>query len=146
MGAVLAGLGICIDHAVMAAQSDEQVHWWRLSLAVALVLPVGSFVYHQWFDPSEQTPQTYQFVVNGSDVDVIPLYGEAGGKPQTLATGEAGQNGLIGGETYSFDCWVEVGKDQRVWLRYHRFGGVWWAPRDQLHPPAGVRQSEMPRC
>jgi hypothetical protein len=146
MCALLAGLGISIDHAMRAPEADVKALWWRMSTAVALMIPIGGFVYHEAFDPSMQTPETYQFVANGGDVNIIPLYGEAGGNPQTIETGGLGQNGLIGGQTYEFDCWVSVGKNPQIWLRYHRFGGLWWAPRDDLHSPAGLQQAQVPHC
>lgn len=146
MGTVLAGIGICVERAMTASQPEVRALWWCLGLAAALMLSAGSFAYHIWFDPAERPHRTYQFVVNGDEVNVISLYGEAGGKPQMLATGEAGQNGLIGGEAYEFDCWAAVGKESQVWLKYHRFGRIWWAPRALLHAPAGVHQPRIPHC
>lgn len=110
-----------------------------------LLVVAGAFSYHKFWDSATHGSRTYQFVVNGNELDVIPLYGEAAGPPQLLATGAAGQNGLIGGQSYSFDCWV-IGRDGGEWLRYERFAQAWWAPRKDLHPPFGESEPPVPHC
>ena len=105
---------------------------------------IGSFVYHVSFDPATRLPQTYQYVVDGDETFVIPLYGAPNGPAQTLATGEAGQNGLIGGQTYNFDCWATA-QNGTEWLRYERFGQTWWAPLPQLIPAVG-NNHKIPQC
>ncbi len=145
VGAALAALGVCVTEAIQAGQPAVRITWWQRSLVVALLLPLGAFAYHLWFDPAAHTPRTYQFVVNGGNAQFIYLYGEAGGEPQKIETGFAAQNGLIGGQTQEFECWV-IGRDGAEWLRYRRFGRVWWAPRAKLHPPAGIQQPSVPHC
>jgi hypothetical protein len=145
MSAEFAAIAVCVTHAMTVRTLAAKVAWWKASLIVSLVLPLGAFVYHEGFDPAERVPRTYQFVVNGDETEVVGLFGEAGGEPQLIQTGAAGENGLIGGQAYEFDCWT-IGRDGSEWLRYQRFGRTWWAPRSTLHPPTGVRQREVPHC
>jgi hypothetical protein len=143
--AELAAIGLCITHAVREGRLETQVWWWRLGLMISLLLPVGTFAYHQWLDPSARVPRTYQMVVNGTQIQVVPLFGEVGGEPQNLETGAYGQNGLIGGQTYEFEC-SSRGRDGAEWFRYHRFGRIWWAPRANLHTPTSTHEPEVPPC
>ncbi len=145
MSAEFAAIAVCVTHAITVRTLAAKVAWWKASLIVSLVLPLGAFVYHEWFDPAERVPRTYQFVVNGDETQVVELFGEAGGEPQLIQTGAGGANGLIGGQAYEFDCWT-IGRDGLEWLRYQRFGRTWWAPRSRLHAPVGVRQGEVPHC
>jgi hypothetical protein len=124
--------------------SGNPLWWWRASAILMLVAITLAFAYHKSLDPALQR-RTYHFVVNGSELNYIPLYGEAGGQPQNLATGAAGQNALIGGQTYSFDCWI-FDRNGAKWLRYERFGQSWWAPRRELHPPFGQSEPPLPHC
>ena len=125
--------------------ADKSLRWWSISTVMLLVAAAGAFAYHKLWDPATQGHGTYEFVVNGTEVDVIPLFGEAGGPEQMLATGAAGQNGLIGGQSYPFDCWT-VGVGGQEWLRYERFSQTWWAPRKYLHPPFGESEPPVPHC
>jgi phosphatidylglycerophosphate synthase len=143
--AVTAAIAICATHAINAKAPEMKARWWRTSFLATLALLVGGYVYHQWLDPVTQVPKTYQLVVDGDDTNVIPLFGEAGGDPQTLETGQLGQRGLIGGQTYEFDCWL-TGRGGAVWLQYRRFGRTWYAPGAALHPPAGLRPPDIPHC
>jgi hypothetical protein len=144
--AAVAGIAATVSQA--AGSRDDPAtarQWWSASTVLLLVATAGAFGYHRFLDPSNRVPRAYEFVVNGTEVNVIPLYGEAGGAEQILATGEMGQNGLIGGQTYSFNCWT-IGLDSAEWPRYERFGQVWWAPRADLHPPFGESQPPVPHC
>jgi hypothetical protein len=125
--------------------AQKSLQWWSISTVILLVAVSGAFAYHKLWDPATHGHGTYEFVANGTEVDVIPLYGEAGGPEQLLATGAAGQNGLVGGQSYQFDCWT-VGLDGQEWLRYERFGQSWWAPRKYLHPPFGESEPPVPHC
>jgi hypothetical protein len=127
-------------------ETPERAYWlWLASTVLLVIFAAGTFVYHKGFDPATRPHRTYQFVVNGGEDNVISLFGEAGGPVQALATGTAGQNGLIGGQTYVFDCWT-VGRDGAEWLRYERFNHSWWAPRKYLHPPFGELEPPLPHC
>jgi hypothetical protein len=120
--------------------------WWRSAATAELLLLLGAFGYHQWGDSATRTLKTVQFVVNEDETHVVPLYGEADVRTeQRIQTGELGQNGLIGGQSYPFECWV-TGRDGAEWLRYQRFGRMWFAPRAALHPPADIRQPSLPHC
>jgi hypothetical protein len=146
LSAIVGGLGFTITQAI---GSRKDVHasilWWRLSTLIVLLLLVGAYTYHRLLDPANATPRSYQFVVDGNQANYISLYGEPGGAAESLATGSFGQNGLIGGESYSFDCWTTA-RDGTKWLRYERRGQTWWAPRALLHPPFGVRIPPVPHC
>jgi transposase-like protein len=144
LGAELAGVGFIVAHAVQATSVDAQMRSWRASFVVLMFLPIGAAIYHQWFD-SARVPIRYEMVVNGNEGDSLPLIGEVGGSPQRIATGAAGQNGLIGGQTYEFDCWGRA-SDGNQWLRYQRFGQVWWAPRQYLHSPVVLPAPAIPQC
>jgi hypothetical protein len=141
----LGAVGYFVTQAVEESEPTIQAHRWRLCFLLSLLLPVGALSYHSWFDPATRQPRSYSFVANGDDVNVIPLYGEAGGPEQVLETGSGGQNGLIGGQTYEFDCWVKDGRGA-VWLRYERFSRTWWAPQALLHTPTGSVGEQPPRC
>ena len=65
----------------------------RDSTMLLLAATAGAFGYHRFLDPSNRVPRIYEFVVNGTEVNVIPLHGEAGGAEQILATGEIGRTG-----------------------------------------------------
>ena len=144
-GGLIAAIAFCTAQALSARTVALKTWWWRTDLLVALLLLLGVFGYHHLLDPTTRGPRTYQFVANGTEVNVIPLFGEAGGAPQTIETGSLGQNGLIGGQTYEFDCWV-IGSDSAEWLKYRRFGQTWYAPRGYLHWPVGVAQPNLPHC
>ena len=137
--------GFTVGQAITSRKASDTARWWSISTVVILLMCTGAFTYHKFLDPLTHQPQTYQFVVNGDERNFIPLYGEAGGLKQSLATGYAGQNGLIGGQTYNFDCWA-IGRDGAKWFRYERFGQTWWAPNALLHFPAGENQTGMPHC
>lgn len=138
-------MGVCVTHALEERKLIRKNRWWRHALVVSLLLPVGAFSYHRWFDPAVHIVPTYSMTVNGSEASFMYLYGEAGGEPRILATGYLEQNGLIGGQTYQFEC-VTIGRDGAQWLRYHRFGQVWWAPRSELHVPSGTQAARIPNC
>jgi hypothetical protein len=143
--AAAGAVGFTVGQAITSHDPADTARWWAISTLVILLVCAGAFTYHKSFDPLTHRAQTYQFVVNGNESNFIPLYGEAGGLEQSLATGNAGQNGLIGGQTYNFDCWT-TGRDGAKWFRYERFGQTWWAPSALLHLPAGENQTGMPHC
>jgi hypothetical protein len=93
-----AGQAIAFHEEVGSARN-----WWFTSTLLLLLTFIGAFAYHLSFDPAMRAPLAYQFFVNGDETDVIPLYGEPGGPAQLLATGTAGQDGLIGGQTYAVE-------------------------------------------
>jgi hypothetical protein len=145
VSAEIAAIAACVTIALSARTATMKAWWWRTSLLVALLLPLGISAYHQWLDPATRVPETYQLVANGGNANFIPLFGEAGGVPQTIETGPLQQNALIGGQTYEFDCWV-IGRDGAQWLKYRRFGHIWYAPQAKLHPPAGLPDPKVPHC
>lgn len=146
LSAAAGAVGFTVSQAIASRKTADTARWWwSASTLILLLLCIGAFTYHKGFDPATHGPRTYQFVVDGNETNFIPLYGEAGGPAQLLATGDAGQNGLIGGQAYNFDCWA-TGLDHQTWLRYERFGQTWWAPRVLLHPPAGENQPPVPHC
>lgn len=86
-----------VTQAITAREiANPAVRWWSLSTAILLLVVAGAVSYHKLWDPATHGSRLFPFVVNGSELDVIPLYGEAAGPPQLLATGAAGENGLIG--------------------------------------------------
>jgi hypothetical protein len=146
LSAAAGGVGFTVSQAIVSRKAaDTARRWWSISTLAILLLCVVAFAYHKALDPATYRPQAYQFVVDGNDSNFIPLYGEAGGPPQQLATGDAGQNGLIGGQSYNFNCWA-IGRDGAEWLRYERSGQTWWAPRALLHLPTGESQPQIPHC
>lgn len=146
LSAAAGAVGFTVSQAIASRKAADSARWWwSASTLILVLLCIGAFTYHKSFDPATQSPRTYQFVVDGDQTKFIPLYGEAGGPAQFLATGNAGQNGLIGGQAYNFDCWA-TGLDHQTWLRYERFGQTWWAPRVLLHPPAGENDPPVPHC
>jgi hypothetical protein len=133
-----------ISEGIQSIKNGESSwHWWLASTAALLLIIVSAFVYHKTLDPA-RIHHKYEFVVNGNGFNVISLYGEAGGPKVTLANGD-GQSGLIGGESYGFDCQI-TGPDGARWLRYERFKHTWWAPRRFVHVPYGERQPSVPHC
>lgn len=146
LSAVLALIGFFAAQAV-TADLGVKTFWWRPSFILALILLSGIVVYHEEFDPATHTAAMYSLTVKGTEVNTVELYGEPDfGSGQLLATGEFGQNGLVGGQTYSFFECSTVGTDRRQWLRYHRYGQVWWTPRASLHTPFGTADPALPRC
>ena len=145
LGATIAAIGLAVNQALDSNEPTKVAQWWFRSLLLSLLLPIGALTYHWWFDPAIAQPRTYQFVASGDETHVIPLYGEAGGPEQLLETGYAGQRGLVGGQTYAFDCWV-TDPHGALWLRYERFGRTWWAPKALLHTPTGSHAEQVPTC
>ncbi len=146
LGADLTLIGFFVTEALMADMNTKAV-WWRSGLIFTLVLLAGIVIYHERFDPATHAAPTYSLSVNGSEAAAIDLYGEPDpGSVQLLATGELKQNGLIGGQTYGFFECSTFGTDGREWLRYRRYGRVWWAPRSYLHAPLGTPDPTIPRC
>jgi hypothetical protein len=137
LSAAVAAVAFTMTQAIMSRGfADSARLWWSVSTVLVVALAAVAFTYHKLLDPATHAARTYQFIVNGNDVNCIPLFGEAGGQPATLETGGLCQYGLIGDLTYSFDCW-KIGLDGAEWLRYERFGQTWWAPRKYIHPPSG---------
>ncbi len=134
-----------MTQAITVRKSPEPIWWWPVSSALLVFLALGAFMYHKLLDPATRAHRTYEFVVNGGEANVIPLFGEAGGSEQLLATGAADQNALIGGQGYAFDCWT-IARNGAEWLRYERFDQTWWAPRKYLHPPFGETEPPLPHC
>jgi hypothetical protein len=147
LGAELALIGFLATQAVMADLSVK-VFWWRSSFIVTLNLLAGIVIYHEQFDPATtHTAPVYSLTVNGTEVDAVELYGEPDpGSDQLIATGAGGRNGLIGGQTYGFFECSTAGTDRRQWLRYYRYGHVWWVPRVYLHTPFGTADPAIPQC
>lgn len=143
--AAAGAVGFAMSQAIISQNTADTARWWSISTLAVLAVCAGSFTYHKVFDTAIHPHQVYQFVVNGNDSNFIPLYGEAGGPEQYLATGTAGQNGLIGGQTYNFDCWT-MGLDGAKWLRYERFGQTWWAANALVHSPPGEAKHTIPHC
>jgi hypothetical protein len=144
LSAAVAAIGFTLPQAVASKDKPEGLTWWRTTSVVLVLLCAAIPIYHFELDPVTHQ-STYQFVVNGDQTNVIPLYGEPGGSAQTLETGVAGQNGLIGGQTYDFDCYANT-SDGAEWLRYERFGQIWWAPRAYVHVSTGTTQAPVPHC
>jgi hypothetical protein len=146
LSAVLGGLGFTLTQAIGSRRNVyAALLWWRVSTLTILLLLVGAYTYHRLLDPANAAPRSYQFVVDGGQAEYIPLYGEPGGPAESLETGSAGQKGLIGGESYGFDCWTTA-RNGTKWLRYERYGQTWWAPRFALHPPFGEHHPPVPHC
>lgn len=146
LSGIVGGLGFMVTQAIGSkGDVDASLLWWRLSTLTVLLLLVGAYTYHRLLDPANATHHSYQFVVDGNQANYVSLYGEPGGAAESLATGSFGQNGLIGGESYSFDCWTTA-RDGTKWLRYERYGQTWWAPRALLHPSFGERNPSVPHC
>jgi hypothetical protein len=146
LGAELALIGFFATQALMADLSVK-VFWWRSSFIITLTLLAGMVIYHEQFDPARHAAPMYSLTVNGTEVNYIDLYGEPDpGSDQLIATGELKQNGLIGGRTYSFFECATIGTDRHQWLRYHRYGEAWWAPRAYLHTPFSAANPAIPRC
>jgi hypothetical protein len=143
--AFIAAVAVCAAHAINARTKELKASWWRTSFLLTLLLLVSGFIYHQWLDPATQAPKTYKLVVNGTNSNTIPLFGEAGGEPLTIESGPLNNRGLNGGQQVEVDCWV-IGRDGQRWVQYQRFGGTWYAPQVFLHPPAGLRQPDIPHC
>jgi hypothetical protein len=145
LSAAVAAIGFTLPQAIVSKDKQEQGStWWRTTSILLVLLCAAIPIYHFEFDPATHQ-STYQFVVNGDQNNVISLYGEPGGPVQTLQTGVAGQYGLIGGQTYDFDCYAST-SDGAEWLRYERFGQTWWAPRAMVHLSTGTTQPPVPHC
>jgi hypothetical protein len=146
LSVVLGALGFTIAQAI-GCRDDATVSrmWWCVSTLTISLLVAGAYIYHVALDPVKDAQQAYELVVNGNPAQYIPLYGEAGGPREPIATGSNGQHGLTGGHTYLFECRVKT-RDGAVWLRYRRYGQIWWAPRSLLHPPVGESQPAVRPC
>jgi hypothetical protein len=55
--AAVAAVAVCIERALKARQPAERSRWFAIGLVAALLLPLGAWTYHQWFDPAARVPR-----------------------------------------------------------------------------------------
>ncbi|SOD87664.1 hypothetical protein [Streptomyces sp. Ag109_G2-15] len=123
---------LTIERAATTDTAEKKVRWLWGALAVALVLPVGSWAYHLYDSDGRET---YPFYVEGENL----LYsaGKPGGMP--LLSGDQ----VWPGNSYDFEC---VGKDSKgaVWIK--AAAGNYWYPAALLSPVGDFDTSDMPTC
>jgi hypothetical protein len=110
------------------------------ALGAAIVLLAGIFCYHEWWDPSNPTnasPNGYQVIVNGSDVQVFSPYNQPGGS-QTYEYPVLNSNMPV-----SLQCYVSLPGSGR-W--YEIYGDHGWIPHDAVHVIPGTVFPSPPHC
>ena len=126
--------------AALAVEGPEKdrVHNLWAALAVACLIPVTAFFYHEWWDPSRTAPASFQAVVDGSgSAEIFYPYNEPGG-----TQGYAYQ-AIPVGTTISLSCSVSLPRSG-LWFRIAGNGG--WVPHDGVRAIPGISFPDPPPC
>jgi hypothetical protein len=126
--------------AALAVEGPEKdrVHNLWAALAVACLIPVTAFLYHEWWDPSRTAPTSFQAVVDGSgSAEIFYPYNEPGGAP-----GYA-YKAIPVGTTISLSCSVSLPRGG-LWFRIAGNGG--WVPHGEVQAIPGISFLTPPPC
>jgi hypothetical protein len=135
-GCAFTAVATLATRALGGRRKDRVRNLWA-ALAVAILLPVVAFAYHEWWDPSRVKPSSYQVIIDGGPDDVFYPYDEPGGT-QGFVYGT-----LLSQSTINLDCYVSL-PTSGIWYRIAYNGG--WIPRDGVHAIPGVPFPSPPRC
>ncbi len=126
-----------VVRALQMRGKKQQINALRLALAIAVGIPVGALVYHQWFDPGRIShPSSYPLQVVGADVDVFRT-SDAAGKPPGYDYPP-----VIGGSTVQVSCYVILPSGKWYWIA----GEQGWLPQALVNPLPGLAPPRIPSC
>jgi MFS family permease len=137
VGCAITALATLTIRALEARKLKDRVRNLYGALAIACLLPVIAFCYHEWWDPSRAKPGSYQVIVDGGANDVFYPYDEPGGTQGFVYRTIPSQSAI------SLDCYVSL-PTSGVWYRIQYNGG--WIPRDGVHAIPGVPFPSPPHC
>lgn len=140
LGCAITAVASLATRALQARKlKDRSRSLWQ-ALAVAVVLLVGIFSYHEWWDPSNSAhanPNGFQVMINGSDIQIFPVYDQPGGS-QTYEYPP-----LNSDEPVSLVCYVSL-LGSGAWYEVYEDRG--WVPRDAVHAIPGTTFPNLPHC
>jgi len=133
---------IAAEEALRANHHKDEIHWLRVALVVALLIPIALWAYHQWLDPQDRSPRAYDMVVNLEDAYML-RQSAFPGDPPTLCLGS-----FAGGWIIQVHCFAmapdgtpgrRTGKHRLLLDLSRRVHPVthWAAPR-QSHAVGGI--------
>jgi hypothetical protein len=132
LGCAITAIAALVTNTVQASKLKERVRYLSGALAVAVVLLLVIFGYHEWWDPANSTsasPNGYQVMVKGSDDEVIEVYDKVGGVP----TYE--HPVLNSDESVALICYVSL-PTSGLWYEIYGYNG--WVPRDAVYAVPGT--------
>jgi hypothetical protein len=121
----------------LAAEEPKDREWslWA-ALIVVVLIPVGAFCYHEWWDPSRTSPSSNEVMVKGTDLQVFVPYDEPGGS-------QSYEYSVINSdEPISLVCYVSL--PDGLWYQIYGNGG--WIPQDAVHAIPGIAFPDPPHC
>lgn len=140
LGSAATVVAALATRAVQARElKDRNTSLWQ-ALAVALLVLLGIFAYHEWWDPASRqsvNPNGHQVMVGGSDTEVFEVYDQPGGSP----TYEYPPLNSV--EPVSLTCAVSL-PGSGTW--YQVYGARGWVPRDAVHAIPGTTFPALSDC
>lgn len=139
-GCAITAVASLATAAIQERKSKDGLHRLWQAFAVLVALGVGLFCYHAWLDPANQPSaysNGYQVMVNGSEVQIFPVYDQPGGS-QTYE-----YSPLNSDEPVSLVCTVSL-PTSGSW--YEVYGDHGWIPRDAVHAIPGTTFPNVPHC
>jgi len=140
LGCAVTAMASLAAAALQARKLKDRLHRLWQAFAVTIALLVGLFSYHVWWDPANHASAStngYQVMVNGSDVQILPVYDQPGGS-QTYE-----YSPLNSDEPVSLACSVSL-PGSGLW--YEVYGDHGWVPRDAVHAIPGTTFPTPPPC
>jgi hypothetical protein len=136
LGCAITAVAALTTRALEARKPKKRVINLWAALITSVILLVGVFCYHEWWDPSQAGPQNNQVMVNGGDVQVFPQYDQPDGS-QTYEYPPLNSDMPV-----SIVCYVSL--PDGFWYRV--YGNNGWIPRDAVHAIPGVAFPALPHC
>lgn len=136
-GAAVTGVATFVVQALQADEAASKVRSLWIALAFAASVPIGDFVYHQYFDPNTQEPASFELIVQGGDAELHRPVGEPGGHEALVFPP------VVGGSHVYVECVVTF-REGTSWYRLaadHSF-----LPASALRPISGLTPPEVPPC
>ena len=82
--------------------NKERINALRLALVVAVAIPAGAAIYHQWLDPARTSHASYPLQAGGTDVQIARPSDAPGGPPGY------DYSPVVGGSTVQVSCYVDL--------------------------------------
>jgi hypothetical protein len=133
----IAALAALVVRSFQVRTNKQRINALRLALAVAVAIPAGAAIYHQWLDPARNTHASYPLQAGGTDVQIA--------RPADAPGGTPGYDypPVIGGSTVQVSCYVDLsGSGRWYWI----YGEQGWLPQADLRPIPGLAPPAIPHC
>jgi hypothetical protein len=140
LGCAITAVAALATRALQVRKLKDRINNLWQALAVALVLLLGIFSYHEWWDPANHQSANsngYRVMVHGSDTQVLPVYDQPGGS-QTYEYPP-----LNSDEPVSLTCAVSL-PGSGIW--YEVYGDRGWVPGNAVHAILGTTFPNLPDC